>query len=247
MGWADYLSRSPTGKAPPISTYDASFSVAVCRQIRSIFTQCFDRAHECTGPPANQNARTRSFVHPTMHADTRACLLSLQPTRSNCFSHSVYTRVSCSHLQMPSPLRNFFSWRSPPSSTPHAPDSSSAVTLPDPPDTTVPPPVLPEPPLHCSVATQGDLSPPDPNALTVAVLQAVHHLRPRTSEAAMMTTPTRVGDHFSPELIRALTAADAELSGLIDLLSTTPPGVGKDETPRQTQQSLALCTPFTPH
>ena len=40
MGWADYLSRAPSGAAPPVSHYDKSFSVAVCRHIKETLQNC---------------------------------------------------------------------------------------------------------------------------------------------------------------------------------------------------------------
>ena len=230
MGWADYLSRSPSGGAPPISTCDASFSVPVCRQIRAVFARCFDLAHKCTRQPANPNARAHCFVHLSSHADTRVSLLSLQSVHSCSLWRSVYTRSFCSHLQMPSPLRNFFSWRSPTTNSPPPPDSSTPTTSVDPPEApSQSSPASPVPALHLSVATQVDFSLPDQHELSVAVLQAVDELRPRTSEAAVMTDPSRVGDHFSPELIRSLTAADAELSGIIELLSTPRPESEKNK------------------
>ena len=77
--------------------------------------------------------------------------------------------------------------------------------------------------LPLAFLSQVDFDHSDRSVLAVAVLQAVDQLPPHTAEASVMTGPTCVGDHFSPELIRSLTAADSELSGIIDLLVTPRP------------------------
>ncbi len=134
MGLADYLSCSPSGKARPISSYDASFPVAGCRQVRSVFTQCFDQTHSCTRQPANPIAHKLSTALSTLYTHTRVCSLSVAPFHSHSQLLSSRTRAHSLSVQMHSPLRNLFTWRSTPGVSTSSSDqpSSSTPDLPHP-------------------------------------------------------------------------------------------------------------------
>ena len=54
MGWADYLSRAPSGKAPPISHFDASFSVAVRQHVRTFLPPCKQKSAHSDHISANE-------------------------------------------------------------------------------------------------------------------------------------------------------------------------------------------------
>ena len=68
MGWADYMSRNPVGKAHEISEYDQNFSVAVIRRLKPMLQKCSVRVIKA----ANQNRHAnKTNIQATANASTK--------------------------------------------------------------------------------------------------------------------------------------------------------------------------------
>ena len=107
-------------------------------------------------------------------------------------------------------------------SSPEIPNTSVALSnsdTPSPPNLIVSPLNPPSPAVN-SAGIQTSLIHTDGDELTVAVLQAVSAIRPSPSDASRMTEYTRVRDHFSRDLVAALSATDPNLSVLVDYLAS---------------------------
>ncbi len=127
MGWADYISRSPSGHVPPVSHYDKSFSVAVCRHIKGIQSNC-SKVSQTRGPNStNHVRRPRSLVAKTssvQKARIRVSVVAALHSRST--SHAHYFDLIISE---PNAFKNIVPYS--PSNV-ASPDSSSSA-----PDTTL--------------------------------------------------------------------------------------------------------------
>ncbi len=229
MGWADYLSRSPSGAPPPpVSHFDASFFVAVCTHVRNVLISCANISAAGHNRSGNHNAP--SFATHS-YQNIRALNKTHSPfaSTSNCFQHAcaVLNQLTsnCTH-KMSCPFEKI---------TPRAPfsspdpattcDSPDTSTTPDGATTSAPPPTV------TSVGTQTSLLQTSSEALTVAVLEAVSALRPKTTDATSMTEYTRVGDHLSREFVASLSATHQHLSTLIEYLVTPRPESAKAKLP----------------
>ncbi len=61
MGWADYMSRNPVGKAHEVSEYDQNFSVAVIQRLKRMLQKCRVRVIKT----ANQNRHVNRMLNQT--------------------------------------------------------------------------------------------------------------------------------------------------------------------------------------
>ncbi len=231
MGFADYMSRFPTGPPAPLSTYDQNFSIVSCTRAVGKLLPFFSALN------ATSKLSARSaFDHSVISHSHSLCAFSTEQTNSHCFAPGQLSHSTCIHSDLVSVSHSVAAvcFMATPASPPASPTPSTisseveARLYPDPP-VSPPAPRSSTPAPATGPASPTSLSSSSPSVLCLTPAAVVP---PNTAAAAPQPgtpPPTslsrdqrNVGPpmaaQFSTEMIRVLTQPETQLQQVLAAL-----------------------------
>ncbi len=205
MGWADYMSRHPSGKAHAISPYDQSFSIAKIGKLKPMLQQCKIKRKQTTNEHRDVNRADR-------HALNKANETSEQTTHaiSSVFGcNSLVSKHTLTLNLMPHECEN------------NNEDTASTISsIPTDYEGDTLASVNEYLTAQQSVAGSEE-KPQVDHQLVNAIVAAIETKRTEKCDQQTATDNTQVISHFSPELVKTLSQSDGLIQKLIKALKGT--------------------------